>query len=506
MSDTAADLPTPASDARAADAAPPADAAAQAEGSSLRVLETVQTVLTALILAFCFRTFMIEPFIIPTGSMAPTLLGAHLDLRCPRCAWAFAVGVDPDISGGSSVVELPTSAQCPNCMTSLEISPAARPKAGDRILVHKWPFVAGGWLAPRHWDVIVFRDAADPSLNFIKRLAALPGDEIEIIDGDVFINGAILRKPRHVQEALWLPVFDQRYVERPARTAQWMAQAGWSGMQDRELAFAPAGERDSWSWLRLSSVDAAYYLRDHYGYNRTRANAWVGDARLRMEVSAVEADGELAFEIIRDGVYFTAILAANGTASITRRYGSDEQLLVSGRLPGLRPGRPVAIEFGHLDCRVYLRVGSAELSTTDEHYAPDIERLRREQRDQAIGLAMGARGLRMRVGGLRVDRDVHYSYRDLETRRAFAGQPFRLGEREYFVLGDNSPRSHDSREWTRCGPHLEDDWAAGRYQIGTVREDQIVGRAFLVYLPGLWSADAAGWLKLPDIGRVRVIR
>ncbi len=41
------------------------------------VKETIESIVVALILAFVFRAFVIEAFVIPTGSMAPTLYGAH---------------------------------------------------------------------------------------------------------------------------------------------------------------------------------------------------------------------------------------------------------------------------------------------------------------------------------------------------------------------------------------------------------------------------------------------
>ncbi len=61
-----------------------------------RIPEIVQTVFTGLILAFIFRAFLVEPFIIPTGSMADALLGAHARLTCPACGWQFAFAPSGD--------------------------------------------------------------------------------------------------------------------------------------------------------------------------------------------------------------------------------------------------------------------------------------------------------------------------------------------------------------------------------------------------------------------------
>src|SRR3954468_515818 len=55
------------------------------------VKETLESILVAFILAFIFRCFVVEPFVIPTGSMAPTLLGAHSRFQCPDCGYRFDV-------------------------------------------------------------------------------------------------------------------------------------------------------------------------------------------------------------------------------------------------------------------------------------------------------------------------------------------------------------------------------------------------------------------------------
>ena len=64
-------------------------------GKAIR--ETVEAVVVAFILAFLFRTFEAEAFVIPTGSMAPTLMGQHKDLRLsPSAAIPLSAGASSE--------------------------------------------------------------------------------------------------------------------------------------------------------------------------------------------------------------------------------------------------------------------------------------------------------------------------------------------------------------------------------------------------------------------------
>ncbi len=53
--------------------------------------ETFESLAIAFILAFFIRTFVVEPFVIPTGSMSPALQGVHKDLDCPQCGQRYRV-------------------------------------------------------------------------------------------------------------------------------------------------------------------------------------------------------------------------------------------------------------------------------------------------------------------------------------------------------------------------------------------------------------------------------
>jgi signal peptidase I len=70
--------------------------------------------------------------------------------------------------------------------------PPQKVSGGDRILVNKF-------LQPRRWDVIVFKLPSDPTTNFVKRLVGLPGEELTLRDGAVWINGERQEPPTQLQ-------------------------------------------------------------------------------------------------------------------------------------------------------------------------------------------------------------------------------------------------------------------------------------------------------------------
>ena len=490
-----------------------------------RIVESIQTVLTALMLAFMFRAFFVEAFIIPTGSMAQSLLGQHGVLLCTTCGWEVDYG--PGVVRADRPNEFipPKQAFCPNCHAFIPVPEGrATYRAGDRILVHKWLYILGGPLRPDRWDVIVFRDPGNSTQNYIKRVVGLPGETIEIIDGDVYIQPPhadgfhIARKTPAAQESLWFVVFDQSYLPTdPARSHQppaWVPanpdrapDVGWSGLDTRvirhdahdgiprEIVFAPIGSR--------------YYLQDVYGYNHGGAGHYVGDARILAEVTATTGSGWLRWELVRDGQSFVAQLDSNGRlrlSTIPAGAGSVETTLATAEVSPLVDGRPHVAEFGHLDYRVYVRLDGREvLASTPAQYAPQVDDLRNSRRIAPLELRIAAKDLTLTMRGLRVDRDVHY-VQTANTLRGQAGNPFTLGDGEYFVLGDNSPDSVDSREWFHVGLHLQASLQCGAYRLGTVRADQIVGKAFFVYLPGLLPIDGADRWRIPDLGRMRFIR
>ncbi len=123
--------------------------------------ETVSVIVQALLLALVIRTLLFQPFSIPSGSMRPTLLeGDYLFVT----KWAYGYSKH-----------------------SLPFSP---PLFEGRIWGSE----------PERGDVVVFKFPPDPSLDYIKRVIGMPGDTVQMREGQLFLNGEAV--PRELVDEL----------------------------------------------------------------------------------------------------------------------------------------------------------------------------------------------------------------------------------------------------------------------------------------------------------------
>ena len=138
------------------------------------------------VIVIVFRAFALEGYIVSSGSMAPGLLGYHKRVVCPTCRFPFAFGVSYDKPAASR-----QTATCPNCgQSSIQIGDVPR-NEGDQLLIHKNAFQ---FRRARRWEIVVFRNLRQPRQAFVKRVLGLPGERIQLIDGDFYINGRLQRK------------------------------------------------------------------------------------------------------------------------------------------------------------------------------------------------------------------------------------------------------------------------------------------------------------------------
>jgi signal peptidase I len=220
--------------------------------------ETVESIALAVILAFLFRAFVAEAFVIPTGSMAPTLMGQHKDVPCPECGYWYQAGASIEIDDEANDQRFleagrmpPKSAvvatTCPMCRYRLVLdllgNANQRTFSGDRILVSKFAY---DFAPPERWDVIVFKYPFNAKQNFIKRLVGLPNERILIKHGDVFIKQpgedafAIARKPDHKLQAMLQVVDDTKHISKR------LTEIGWP-LRWQSWTAGPQGSPSLWS-------------------------------------------------------------------------------------------------------------------------------------------------------------------------------------------------------------------------------------------------------------------
>ncbi|MDA9631548.1 signal peptidase I [Candidatus Pelagibacter sp.] len=119
--------------------------------------ENIKTLLYALVIAIIIRSFFIQPFYIPSSSMEPTLLiGDRLFVT------KYSYGY------------------------SKHSFPFSPPILKERIM----------FTSPKRGDVVVFKTPADNRTDYIKRLIGLPGDRIQFIDSNLYLNNSEILKSK----------------------------------------------------------------------------------------------------------------------------------------------------------------------------------------------------------------------------------------------------------------------------------------------------------------------
>lgn len=542
----------PAPGAASAPREPETPAVAKRKAHEPSVIETLQSLIVAFVLAMMFRGFVLEGFVIPTGSMAPTLLGEHALVTSSVTGYTHRVEAssqqtrrlvgeveheiaDPMI-GPHEIVARPSNA---------ELMRLARP--GDRILVLKYLY---GLFSPKRWDVVVFKNPTRPEQNYIKRLVGLPDETVWLADGDVFVRTAadeatarsasdggeagreidgftIRRKPEFVQRAVWQPIFDLDFVPADPTALNmpwppWYGE-GWS-FHEADRAARHAGNAGGGAAVlrwnnRLRPINDwnPYNLDELTPAAGSEGSFAVSDLRLMTAVTP-DADGlAMSFRLITRTHLFEFVLAGS-IAEVRYRpvESNDESQFIarkSGTIRPFRAGEVRRVECWHVDQSMKLFVDDeliveleyewdaakrlllATGSTTGWHASePDLE-----WRFENAGVTLHH---------LRVDRDLYYEPAQLNSIEgpAFGTHPDNfaiLGPDHFFMCGDNSPASSDSRKWDPPHPLVKAQIDPTRF---VVHRRLLIGKAFFVYFPAPYGLSPDGARFVPDFGNLRFIR
>ncbi len=230
-------------------------------------------------------------------------------------------------------------------------------------------------------------------------------------------------------------------------------------------------------------------VMDDYGYNQPDSgleDVPVRDLMFTANVSLTGGTGSFVVEMTDGGQTFDCVLdLLHREARLYVDGGSTPLRTAPLAVDSLRTSLPM--EMSLFDRQVIVTLNGTPLFEPlllEELPKPPVELPRSPVR-------FGARGVRAEVQSLVLYRDVHYT-----RGRARNGveEPYPLGPDEYFVLGDNSPVSADSRSWPD----------------GAVPARLLVGKPFVVHLPSrpgrLQIGGKVRYIRIPDFERMRYIR
>jgi signal peptidase I len=471
------------------------------------MVNTLEWMLIALILAFVFRAFVMEAFRIPTGSMAETLRGQHFHLRCLACGYPFDLG--PRGEGAWPL------GSCTNCDTEVPEESKVTISNGDRILVAKCLYQ---FIEPNRWDVVVFKNPLNPQENYIKRLVGRPGEQVEIVDGDIYIDGRIARKPPKVQDELWMPVYENDYQpsagtlrpepkDRPrvryGNRHRWRQPfenqegSGWNLAAEGPTVFSLASETGQVHVLQYNP-SAGKDFRTTYGYNEAYLNQGMptcSDLMVRMTSFFPDRGGMIGAELEKGGIVYRGFVRSDGVMEIGQVQGGEYQMIDDFEPVAISEGWPVPFQFSVVDREVVLTVGRHRLRCELGQQREQAGKANPDE--QPIVRILGSGNVTLRHIG--VFRDIYYINTNL--MRAGEGSPFSLGADEFFVCGDNSPNSLDARLWAVEGQGNNGQ----QYRMGVVPRDYMMGKAFFVYWSNAFRPTANLPPMLPNLSEIGFI-
>jgi signal peptidase I len=551
--------------------------------------ETLETISFVVFLVLMLKAFVAEAYVIPTGSMAITLLGDHMNLECPRCHQKYTVNASNNGRGINQVQKengqraFQVEVCCPNCHYVQNELVNQQVDTGDKVLVLKPIY---DLFKPARHDVVVFKYPGDArgsgpqeefvAKNYIKRLWGLPGEKLAIWGGDVYLmvnndNGGekleIIRKSPEKMLRMRRLVNDNDKLA-PQFPQPWTTS--WhplSELLEKEpegkTAWEPVNEGRSWaakpktemSWLRYQhnfrpatlqgfagqfpAVDGPHLITDFLAYNQSVRfpHDWVGDLMVDAEVEVQANTGKLVLQLNK-GVYSAeAIFDLQSGQCRVQLNKQGRGMLQSEAKTNVHGLGKHLLRFANFDDRLTVWV-DGKLPFGEGVELPNLPEAERGPRmADFLPAGIAVENAKVVVSHLSLWRDIYYSRYPGQTdvtlnsldaltisaqeyKRQVEGEMQRSGERsagaaahqlkravwrpyyspsvqvegiggsqsgpqyfprvtpehpsdrfhadEFFMMGDNSLESQDSRDW------------------GQVPQRMLLGRAIWVYWP--WNS------------------
>lgn len=413
----------------AADAKPKKE---KKEKSTSPFRDNIEVIVFAIAMSLGLKVFALEAYQIPTGSMQPTLMGTDL-VESQR------------VVGG----------------------------VHDRVLVDKICYLVRD---PKRWEVVVFRYPLAATNNYVKRLVGMPGEDLWIREGDIWTRKlgtdegyVIQRKPSRVQNELWKRVYPKPGADAKIWTnwrAQRMESEDANGLMTMQagstLSYPATGNiRDNYR----DGYPDAMYAKIVPGGSSAAARNLISDLKFAFTATPGATVAPLVMNAECGAFEFELTLAPNGSTLLIP--GGEQRSLEFTP----QANQPIDVEFAFWDHHWELRLDG-------ELWAGNLESdPRRAPRN---GMALRADG-EWRIEPVTIHRDVHY----LPSLEGSAGL-YEIPEGEYFMMGDNTQNSLDSRDWKA----LQRRFDPPLHGITELRGDHLPEGHDPSYVNPRWNRDA----------------
>ncbi|MEO6594574.1 MAG: signal peptidase I [Planctomycetota bacterium] len=394
----------------------------------------------AILAAVLLKWFCIEAYQIPTSSMQPTLMG--------------------DTSAG----------------------------VFDRILVDKLlPTIR----EPKRFDITVFKYPLQKNQNYVKRIGGMPGDHLHIGGGNLYQvteveskrSYTIIHKPADLQAEMWKNLYPARRLVRAESKGLVNSFHGTPSrvFSEDENGFIAALDGSRAALIFEDKEDGGCIDRVWDGYPEAVSRAMrddmkkkgqlnrpqeiVPDVRIAATITPDKTLDELAFEIevLRPGFdKWTYALVVRGGKGVLLVRAKDSQEL--GKSPEfaveLAPGKAVRLTFAHVDDELIAWRDGVELQRFDTSawacreacvlpFSPTAGLELTGNHKVNPQIVCRGQG-KVRFDDVQVDRDQHYTRLD-------SPEIIEVPEGHYYMLGDNTLQSIDSRGWTAITVGVDKD-------------------------------------------------
>ncbi|PCJ62577.1 MAG: signal peptidase I [Planctomycetota bacterium] len=393
--------------------------------------EWIEPISFAIVLALFIKRAFFEIYVIPTSSMEPTL------------------------HGGGHFPE----------------------DGGDKVLVNKLYYK---FYDLKQWDVIVFVPPHQNQL-YIKRLIGLPNQKLQIINGDLYVEGKICRKPKVVEESMLYKFYDSSLENGPlAHFRAFQAKDKWLPVGDKwkieknmfsfnhldglgKIIFnLPIDSRISSHRMTNIQKAANFTYKDSNGRGDIATSLDSSDSHKYFKVGDIAVD--LVFNLKKGmGEFIVNIIENNHTYALKVDASTKKMSLFMDnkkvKEADIVLKENTTLSFRNVDDRLKASVGQSSLEY-------EFESNDQMSTTSTAELNFSCKNLSLSFKNLKIRRDVFYHHED-NVQGTFENdiKTYHIGDKQYLCFGDNVHQSLDGRAW------------------GYVEEHKIKGRAEYILMP-----------------------